>query len=155
MKLVILFSIGIILFSCKSSKLDTNIPFQIKKATYQYWTGGQPGVHGIKIELLLANLKEDITLQDVYFKNRKEKLYLKKSTEENTLFTANFNTAKDQNTDMILHDDPKKEYGNTLPNKVGFPKNITENQCVISYLQNNKEYFHTINLIKEENASYQ
>ncbi len=144
----------IISTNCKSSKLDAKIPFQIKKATYQYWTGGQPGVHGIKIELLIANLNEDITLQDVYFKNNKEKLYLRTTNQGNSLFTANFNTSIDQSTIMILHNDPKKEYGNALPNKINFPKNIEENQCVISYLQNNKEFFYTVNLTKEENVSY-
>jgi len=49
---ILLFSI----LSCKSSKFEKTLPFQIKKASYQHWVGGQPGVKGIKIAFELSNI---------------------------------------------------------------------------------------------------
>lgn len=148
MKLLTLLSLGIILFSCKSSMFEKTTPFKIKKATYQHWVGGQPGVSGIKITFELSNIKENVTLQNVYFKNTKEKLYLRNS-DKNTILTANINTGNRDEIDLVIHKDTNKEYGNKLPGaKLDFPFELKEDECVISYLLNEKEHLYKLILTK-------
>ncbi|MCF6350136.1 MAG: hypothetical protein L3J23_03775 [Flavobacteriaceae bacterium] len=142
------------ILSCKSSKFEKKLPFKIKKATFQHWVGGQPGVKGIKIAFELQNLEKGIVFHHIYFKNTKEKLYLRNATK-NTLLTANINTANRENIDVIIHRDASKEYGNKLPKvKSDFLFELKENECVISYLINEKEKFYKITLIEEKHAFF-
>lgn len=139
-------------FACKSSKFEQTTPFNIKKASFQHWTGGQPGVKGINITFLITDLSEDIKLQFVYFKNHKEKLYLKKDGI-NKLFTANINT--NSSIDMILHKDPKKEHANKLPNSESKnPFVLKDNECAVSYVENEIEKFYKVILIEDKPVFY-
>lgn len=140
------------LFACKSSKFEIETPFNIKKASFQHWVGGQQGVKGIHIKLLIADLSEAINLQFVYFNHKKVKLYLKKD-ETDKLFTANINTS--DGIDMIIHKDPKKEYGNKIPNATSkIPFELKENEAVISYLENKIEKFYKVILTEENSVVY-
>jgi len=154
MKFIALFSLTVILFSCKSSQFEKATPFKIEKGFYQNWVGGQPGVRGTKIEFSILNLEDNVTFKNVYFKNTIEKLYLRNS-DKKIVISANINTANKEEINMVMHKDANKEYGNKLPtvNK-DFPFELKENECVISYLQNGNEKFYKLILTREKDVFY-
>ena len=65
----------LVLVSCNTSKTIAQItpsnthPFKVTNATYNTWVGGQPGVKGLLINILIDNL--EIKLDTVYFRNMK------------------------------------------------------------------------------------
>ena len=138
--------------SCTTSKNIKNPPFTIVKATYINWYGGQEGVSGIRTEIEIADLKEKIDFKYLYFKNKKETLIT--LTKKGIVLTSNINTSTRQ-TSLQMHRDPKKEYGNSLPiSKTKFPFELKENEAVISYILNKKEYFYKLELKKGKNLFY-
>jgi hypothetical protein len=69
--------------------------------------------------------------------------------------SANISKNDRKGIDMIIHKDPKKEYGNKTPTKADdFLFKLKENECVISYLQDQKEKFYKLLLTKEKDAYY-
>ncbi len=138
--------------SCTSSKTIKNPPFTIVKATYVNWYGGKEGSSGIRTEIEISNLKKKIDFKYLYFRNKKEALTT--LIKKGIVLTSNINTSTRQ-TYLQMHRDPKKEYGNSLPiSKTKFPFELKENEAIISYTLNKKEYFYKLELKKGKNLFY-
>lgn len=150
MKAMKIVSVLALIFSfsqCRSTKFDKAPPFTLDKATYTNWVGGQPGVRGIKVEILLSE-KSDLSFNSLYFNKRKTKL---EKTEMNgkTFLVGHFNTSKSINKDIILDIDPKKELKNQAPQKIKFPFELETNEAVISYSIDNKLHYYKLEALKE------
>ena len=148
MKYIIILS-SLFIFGCNSTKLVKNPPFKILDAYYQNWYGGREGVKGIGIKIKLTNISGNVNFKNLYFKDHKLDLSVNNSGNE-ILLSANINTGyKPEN--MQMHSNPKKEYGNTLPqNKKDFPFKLKENEAVIEYAENKKTSFYKIMLNKKK-----
>ena len=151
--IAILIAFLVVNFSCKSSKFKKKLPFKIEKGFYQNWTGGQPGVGGIRFEFIISDLSENVEFKNIYFKNNKEQLYLRKS-DNNNVVTANISKENADRINLIMHIDATKEFNNTLPNTSDFPFKLKNNECVISYLESDIENFYKLVLTKEKDVFY-
>ncbi|WP_341220262.1 hypothetical protein [Polaribacter atrinae] len=141
--LVLLFSFS----QCGSTKFENKIPFTIHSAHYKNWTGGQPGVHGINVQIQLKE-KSNINFDSLYFRNKVAKVEFKNAT----LIIANYNTSNKKPSDVILHLDPKKEVQNKLPTQETFPFELSENEAVLTYQANGKTTYYKIKEIKKRES---
>ena len=141
------------IFSCRTSKITENPPFTILKATYINWYGGRKDVKGIKTDIKITKIKNNLRFNFLYFKNKKEAITTTKNKNE-TILTSNINTSNRQ-ISLQMHQDPKKEYGNELPDpKKNTLFDLKENEAIISYTLNKKEYFYKLKLTKGKDLFY-
>jgi hypothetical protein len=149
MKSLLPLTFFIFLFSCNATKFVKEPPFKIVDAKYQYWYGGREGVKGISVKIMLKDIADSVTFEHIYFKNKKLNASLTK-VKNLKLLSANINTGS-RVPGLQMHQDPKKEYGNTLPkSQKDFPFKLQGNEAVISYKKNNKTYFYKVILKKDK-----
>ena len=140
------------LASCKSTKFDNNPPFKVTEATYNYWTGGQQGVSGIRIKINYE-ANSEISFDKVYFEN-KEGTIDKYSDDGKTYIVGNISTSKPRGDDLVLDVDSKKEINNKLP-EMKIPFELEKNEAIISYTYNGEtKYFKLKNIKQTESKFY-
>lgn len=138
---------GIFIFtlfsSCGSNKdLQERAPAQFNEVYYSYTS------NGIQLNIPVAAIQDErITMDAVYFHGMKSDL--KQSEEKPNLYVANFRMGSD---DMIMHEDPKEEYGNKppqLPKKSPF--SIEDDEAILVFTQNDKiKYFKLTGIVEKE-----
>ena len=140
---------------CSSAQLDKKVPVTITESFYQDWVGGRPGSKGTLVSIKLNNPDVKMIFDSIYFNNKAVKLQSNFIKNELTL-KGNFMVITKPN-DMIMHADPKKEFGNTPPNLAAkVPFKLEKNEAVISYLINDKKrYFKVENIKKLKTLFYQ
>ena len=140
---------------CSSAQLDKKVPVTITNAVYQNWVGGQPGSKGTLVSIKLNNPDSKMTFDSIYFNNKAVKLKTNLIKNELTL-TGNFMVITKHN-DMIIHANPKEEFGNTPPKLAPkIPFELEENEAVISYIiKDKKRYFKVENIKKTKTLFYQ
>jgi len=152
MKYLFLILAALSIFACNSTKQKENTnPIVIQKAFYQNWYGGREGIHGIKIEVHAKPVAKDCTYQTMYYLGKQAKI-ITKQEGENIFLRANINTSTRRN--RMLSVDRDKEYGNQAPIKLKYP-NLTKNEVLIEYLQNDKLKHFKVPLIRKEPLFYQ
>ena len=130
-------------------KLQENPPEAIGKAYYTTWRGGVKGA-GSGYNLFIpseANL--EIELDTAFFRGRKA--VIEKEPSQPGLYVARFVVpAKDDPAkDIVLHQDPMKEFGNKPP--AIFPEipfELEPGEAVVKYRKNGKEKYFRITGIK-------
>ena len=135
---------------CSSSKnpseisLEKTNPITIEKPYFQAWIAGIQG-GGSGINLYLPIQDTTLKLDSAYFRGMTSKVQI-----VNTGYVSHFKTALNQKEDIIMSGEGHAEYGNQIPvNKKPFPFQLKENECVISYLEDNRtKYFKIMNLIE-------
>ena len=134
----------ILTMSCNSLKLGKKAPFSVKKA-YVVENNDSLRGKGKLLNLELKNtLQQAVTLDSVYYSNTRGKLLLVADSDTN--FQAFFPYPFIKN-DLILHSDPRKEFGNKPPAiREKSPFELTENECVVSYLKNGKKGYYKVKL---------
>ena len=61
--------------TCKSVHTEvSNHPFAINGASYNYWTGGRPGVSGIKV-ILNYTSDQKVTFDKIYFQKKMRQFF--------------------------------------------------------------------------------
>ncbi len=142
MKMKILLAlITITIVSCSSSKeVSPNLSDNIESVYYQKWIAGvQGGGSGINFHVNLNSpLEENVKLEKVQF-DTYEVAFEKISETE---YIAKINTHQN---DLILDENPKKEYGNEAP-KV----NLKPNEANLIFSINGKEVIHNLQNVKEK-----
>ncbi len=133
-------------------------PFAIASSFYQEWVGGQADVSDLTLQIHLENVKDGVQPEFIYFKNKKEKIAVKKVENGRVIWVTNFSDTN-KNTlkkDVIMHADSKKEFGNTPPEILtNFPFEIGENEAVISYQYKGKlAYYKLTELTQKETLFY-
>ena len=150
-KILSIFTILLGFVQCGSGTFVQNPSFEVEKAFYNNWVGGQPGVSGTKLEIHLKNASE-ITFDSLYFNNKRTKAEVLQK-EEITQIIGHYSTSKRMNSDLILDLDPKKELQNTTPiiKKLRFELNA--NEAVVSYKKGKKTLFLRIENIKKTQST--
>ncbi|HEY9222293.1 MAG TPA: hypothetical protein VIO43_12040 [Lutibacter sp.] len=144
--LVILLSFAF--FGCGASKVkaQNEAPFKVLEASYTNSVGEQTDLIRTTIRITINN--KDIQLDNVYFRNNSASLKRVDSIE-NSLFIGSFTTSKTPH-DLILHADPKEEFGNKPPVTASkLPFEIKENEAVVSYFYKDKINYYKILEVKE------
>ena len=140
---------------CSSAQFDKKAPLTITDSFYKNWMGGRQGVKGVLITIKAKAPDTDIIFDSIYFNNKAVKLGSQHQKNELTL-TGNFidSSKKDQ---LIVHADPKKEFGNRPPNISNkIPFELQDNEAVISYfIKSKKRYYKLSNIKKGKTIFYQ
>lgn len=134
--------------SCVKPTFQENPPFTITESHFQEWIGGQPGVSGTSVHILLSAIDENVQPDSLFFNQSKAKIDIK-TAEKGHLWVANFR--KSAPRDINMHGEPKEEYGNTPPKMEEFPFELAKDEAVIGYYTKEKKaYFKIIGLQKKE-----
>ena len=129
--------------------LQENPPEAIGKAYYTTWRGGVQGA-GSGYNLFIPSEADlEIELDTAYFRGRKA--VIEKEPSQPGLYVARFVVpAKDDpNADLVLHEDPRREFGNTPPNIFPeIPFELEAGEAVVKYRKDGKEKYFRITGIK-------
>jgi len=152
---IILFSIVLTGFTnCSSAqKLEKDAPFKIGEVYFQSWVAGvEGGGAGTNIFIPIEdNLIKTVQLDSVYFRGKASILEFKPNYP--SLYIGRFLSSSNLNKDLIMSDEPYKEYGNKLPEPIqSIPFELKPNECVLTFLQNGKTYYYKIENIVEKRA---
>ncbi|WP_452232847.1 hypothetical protein [Lacinutrix sp. MEBiC02595] len=128
-----------------------NPSFILGETSFKYWTAGvKGGGSGVNLFILMEKNKNNIVLDTVYFRGRESKL-----EAINSGYVANFRTLANQKEDIIMSTNKSAEYGNEIPNQATFPFQLKDNECVISYIEDNiTKYFKIENLVEKARDMY-
>ncbi len=141
---------------CSSAQFEKKAPFTITKAYHQDWIGGRGASKGTLITLeLTAIISDKIVVDSIFYKSKKSKLNFSSFEKKHTI-TGNFVTVMVTDRNIIMHSDIRKEMANKVPDiSISFPFELTDKECVISYLIKEKKHYYKItNLIKEKPIYY-
>ncbi|TXD50580.1 MULTISPECIES: hypothetical protein [unclassified Polaribacter] len=143
----------VLFFQCRSLQFDQNPPFKITSAVHQYWVGGQPGIKGVNI-IIGYSSKKKIEFDSIFFDKRVANLQSKNSeTETETLVVGYF--IVNERKEMILDENPVKEFQNPIPIIKKFPFQLKEDEAVISYkIQGKIKYFKIVSVKKEKELNF-
>ncbi len=152
---IIVFSIVLSAFTnCSSAqKLEKQVPFKVGNVYCQSWVAGvKGGGSGINIFIPIENsLNKTIQLDSVYFRGRASKLEFK--TINPSLFIGRFLSSTNQSKELIMSDTPHAEYGNKPPEPLSeIPFKLNPNECVISYIEDDKTLYYKIENVAEKRA---
>ncbi|MDX1603742.1 MAG: hypothetical protein R3209_11780 [Salinimicrobium sediminis] len=138
--------------SCANGKqLQEDPPKSVQQAYYTTWTGGVKGA-GSGYNLFIPVDKDSkIVMDTVYFRGKKG--VLEKVASEEGLYVARFKSPAEPR-DMVMHADPKMEYGNRPPEIIeDLPFELAEGEAVVRYTKNGKEkYFRIKNIQKKDSG---
>ena len=116
--------------SCASAQFESELPFTIKSIDYKESSGS----YTFNIE----GDEEVIVPQKAYFRNQSS-TNIKK--DDNTL-TILF--SKNGGRNIVMHKDPKKEFGNTLPSNTESRFKLDDNEMVLIFGEGENEKLYKI-----------
>ena len=127
--------------SCGSNKmLQDDAPSAISEAKF-YDTD-----NGMRLSFQVDEIPADVHYEAVYFRGLKSNLI--SDPNEPNIFHADFDTNMG---DMVMHEDPKKEYGNKPPQKPEkSPVEIAKDEALLVYTKNGEQQFFRIRGIVEK-----
>ena len=139
---------GILIFAlsftqCANIKLEATPPFTIKSVSYSHITGGLPGNSSLNL-MIKFSANKNIDFKNVYFQNRIVTAVIEEKQGEKYIAARYKTSTGENNVDLVLNADPKKEYGNTAQNENKFPFDLKENEAIVSYKTGNKTQYYKI-----------
>ena len=147
--------VAIILFSfsnCASGKkLQENEPLDVKQVYCSTTTGDVRGAGSLITLIIPVEEMRDVVLDSVYFRGKKAAL--KKESSQKNLYIAHFKIPSADREDLIMHSDPKKEYGNKPPVILpDIPFELEADEAVIKFYEEGEEKYFKITGIKQDDS---
>lgn len=145
------------LTNCSSSQkvvyeLNSNAEFNVTKAEYYNWIGGVRGAQGTIVNIIIDS--QNIKVDSLYFRGKVIVPEVKLQKNNAILIIGNIQDSS--KPELILHKDPKQEYGNQGPVKSSnFTFELESNEAVIRFRKNNKTHFQKVLLAKGRTKTYQ
>lgn len=118
---------------CATTQVDSKPPVAIVDAYAESWVAGVRG--GGSGTNVFVTVSEAMALDSLYFRGKTAKLR-PLQLSKNHGYVARFSNSANSERDLVMHSDPKKEYGNTVAverNSNTFPFQIKPNQAMVSY----------------------
>lgn len=136
-----------LLYCAPKEEMKTSFPQKIKSVYVQRWTDGkEPKASGIDFYIEFeAPLSNEIELVKIYFQSQEAGF----EPISKNIFVAHL-PLKYSNTDLILHKDSRKEYGNQAPIITKHKFVLKPTEVLLEYKSNGKSYFFKINNPKEK-----
>ena len=136
-----------LLYCAPKEEMKTRFPQKIKSVYFQKWIGGkEPKESGtafyIEFETPLPN---EIELVKIYFQSQEAGF----EPISKNIFVAHL-PLKYSNTDLILHKDSRKEYGNQAPTITKPKFDLKPTEALLEYKINGKSCFFKIQNPKEK-----
>jgi len=129
--------------SCGSNKdLQEIAPAQFSEVYYTYDS------NRIELNIPVTSIQgQKVKMKAVYFHGMKSSL--KKNAEKPNVFVANFRLGSD---DMVMHEDPKKEYGNKPPQMPEeSPFSIDNDEAILVFTQDDQiKYYKLTGIVEKE-----
>ena len=153
-QLLQILSAGLVLFGltgcANGKKIQEEAPLSLQQPYYTDWTGETSGLS----LFIPVEDQQGVQLDSVYFRGRGA--VLERSGAEPHLYVAYFKIPSEEgkSTDVIMHIDPKKEYGNKppqLPKKIPFE--LQEGEAVVKYSRDGKEKYFRITGIQKKDST--
>lgn len=124
-------------------KLQEEPPVDLEQAYYTSYTGAVKGAtSGFNLFIPLAEGR-NIQMDTVYFRGRKA--VVQRDSLNPDLYVATFKipSKEAKAPELIMHEDPKMEYGNPVPERLEkMPFDMENDEAVVQYTQNGKvKYF--------------
>ncbi|WP_224488241.1 hypothetical protein [Robertkochia flava] len=128
---------------CGSSQVfESNPPFSLDTAHIEPWTAGEADQYkGVNLFFPVASGKE-IILDTVYFRTTKAPL-MRIQKGSYLVYKATIEN-KEQPYDIIMHADPKKEFGNQPPRNTHLPFQLEHDQAVLSYSDGEQRKYYKV-----------
>ncbi|WP_440120304.1 hypothetical protein [Tenacibaculum sp. Ill] len=156
MKLIGILILALSFTKCASVKMENNHPFKIESASYSHVTGGVKGSYNSTNLIINFTAEKPVNFQKVYFQNKITEAVVEQHNDKQYI-AARYKTSSNDRKDIILHADPKKEFGNT-PNvsEEKFPFELKENEAMISYIKGEETYYVKVeNIVKKDKVFMQ
>ncbi|WP_428743433.1 hypothetical protein [Tenacibaculum sp.] len=148
MKLIGILLLTFSLTQCASVKTQNTHPFKIESASYSHITGGVKGSYNSINLIINFTAEKSVDFKKVYFQNRITDAVVEQKVGKQYIAARYKTSSNDDRKDLILHADPKQEFGNTPTEK--FPFELKENEAMVSYVKNEKIcYVKVENIIKK------
>lgn len=130
---------------CASSQFDKKPPFTVTSAKHQKWIGGKPGSGGKLVTIeLTETVSNNISFDSIYFNEEAVRVSVN-TLDGKTTISGRFSTNSYKDRPLIIDADPKKEFGNRIPNiKQKLPFELAKGECVISYTINDKKHYYKL-----------
>lgn len=128
-----------------------NTSFTLGETSFKHWVAGvKGGGSGVTLLILMEKNKNNIKLDSVYFRGMQSALESIKSG-----YVASFKTEANQKKEVIMSSTKNAEYGNEIPDQKDIPFQLKDNECVISYTEDNTaKYFKIENIIEKPRDLY-
>jgi len=140
------------LTQCKSqdSLIQKKTPFNVTEKTYQNWIGGKEGSSGTNLIIKGDYDLSPLHFETVFFQNKEEKIIAEFNSNQFEIFLRIATINDPEKKNLIMSKNPKDEYGNTIPFKnKNIPFDLKEDEAVLLYNVNGKEYYYKITGIKK------
>ena len=138
------------LMQCSSvPKLEDNAPFNVTEVYSQNWVAGlKEGGSGTNLFVTISDRKENVVIDSVFFSGKVAKL---ETNSGDNSYVGRFSISINKKQDIILSNVPNAEFGNEVPKiSKAIPFDLKNNECVISYKENNTTRYFKISAIKEK-----
>lgn len=134
---------------CSSQKLVKNPPFVLGEVTAEALIGPEENKRvGTHLFIPVEEGKE-IILDSVYFRGKVVQLE-KVQRDSYLVYIGKFKNETNAQEDMILHEDPRKEFGNRPPKlRKKIPFELEDDEAVVSFTEKEKTKYYKIGHIKE------
>ena len=135
-------------------KLQEEPPVTLEQTYYTSWTGGVKGADSGFNLFIPVEKGAKIDMDTVYFRGRKA--VLQKDSQHPNLYIATFKipSAEGKAPELIMHEDPKKEFGNPAPERLEkMPFGMEKDEAVVRYTKHGKvKYFRITGIQKRDST---
>ncbi len=140
----IVFAIAIsFMFQCATPKVaattfEQQTPFKIKTVNFQEWYAGiKVGGTGINVFIPISEISNNVVLDNLYFRNLKGKL------------------TKSGDKYIAVLKNPSRHYTfHKVEKPADYPFDLSNDECVISYVENGQTKYHKITALYEVAGTY-
>ena len=154
-KLGIYFTIFIVLLTFTQCKTQNGMkaPFSITEKSYFYWVGGKKGSNGTSIKIVGNFDTTNVEFPKLFFQNKEYQIV--PEIKGNTfILVGNHSAIAKEN--IIMHSDPKEEFGNQPSSaEKKIPFELEKNEAILVYSINGQDFYFKITDIKQlETVTY-
>jgi len=133
-------------------KLQEEAPVAFQQAYYTIHLA-QDDSNASRMNLFIPAKDVDqsqVKLDSVYFRGRSAELV--KDDQQADLYVGYFEMAG-RNKDFVMHRDPEKEFGNTVPVLEKIPFDLKADEAVVVYSKNGKPGYYKLTGVREKGSA--
>lgn len=137
---------------CKTQS-GMKAPFSITEKSYFYWVGGKKGSNGTSIKIVGNFETTNVDFPKLYFQNKEYQIVPEITGNK---FTLVGNHSAITNENIVMHRDPKQEFGNQPSSaEKKIPFELEKNEAILVYSINGKDFYYKVTDIKQlETVTY-
>lgn len=131
--------------------LQERLPAAIEYVFFERWVGGQElAGGGTNFEIKFKDiLPQNYSLKKVYFQGEEASF----ESEKYNIYVARFYYRP--NTDLLLDEDPKKEYGNKAPDTTKPKFDLKPDEAILEFTNGSKtKHFKITKIVEKEMIAY-